>query len=184
MPPRSALAMPGRADAREYNARLSRLSASLHNNMRALAFTLFLLIFAGCDTGIVVHDETRAAELIVDFLTALKTDEGIELSYAWTDDRFKQEVSASEFAQLVAFIRNKNRGATIQLQGYEVFGPVELINLYANSETSAGKIFFRFVLVGARSSDYYLLNLDIDESDFKKEGVFREYQQSISVKGL
>ena len=184
MPPRSALAAPDRADAREYNARFSFLDASLHRNMRALAFTLFLLIFAGCDTGIVVHDEARAAELIVDFLTALKTDEGIELSYAWTDERFKQDVSASEFAQLVALIRNKNMGATIQLQGYEVFGPVELINLYANSETSSGKIYFRFVLVGARSSDYYLLNLDIDESDFKKEGVFREYQQSISVKGL
>ena len=106
--------------------------------MRALALTICLLIFAGCDTGIVVHDEARAAELIVDFLTSLKTDEGIELSYAWTDDRFKQEVSASEFAQLVALIRKKNSGATIQLQGYEVFGPVELLNLYANSETGAG----------------------------------------------
>ena len=94
--------------------------------MRICALTLLLMLVQGCNTGVVVHDQTRAAELIVDFLSSLKSVEGIELAYAWTDDRYKQETTAAEFTRIVARIRNLNQGAEIRLTGYETIGPVEL----------------------------------------------------------
>jgi hypothetical protein len=152
--------------------------------MRNSTLYLFLLLVVGCSTGIIVHDENRAAELIVDFLSGIKSDKGKQLSYEWTDDRFKEEVSFSEFSRIVSSIRNKNQGADIRLVGYEIFGPVETINVYASSETSEGKIFFRFILVGTKSKDYYLLNLDINDSEFSKEGIYKEYGQSIFIQGV
>lgn len=152
--------------------------------MRKPALLLLLLLTTGCSTGIVVHDEARAAELIVDFLSALKTDEGIELSYAWTDDKFKERVSASEFWRMVAIIRERNEGARIRLGGYEIFGPVETINLYASSAAAAGKLYFKFILVGSKAKDYYLLNLDVNESGFEKKGRFEKYRRTITVEGV
>jgi hypothetical protein len=115
--------------------------------MRTLALTLILLLAQGCSSGIVVHDQYRAAELIVDFLSSLKSAEGIQLAYAWTDDRYKQETSASEFVRIVARIRNLNQGAEIQLTGYETFGPVELLNIYASSGTGESRLYFRSVRI-------------------------------------
>ena len=152
--------------------------------MKPLALLLLLLLTPACSTGIVVHDQTRAAELIVDFLTALKTAEGIELSYAWTDDKYKEQVSAGEFSQLVAFVRSKNQGARIRLGGYEIFGPVETMNVYAKSAADSGNLYFKFILVGSKTKDYYLLNFDIDDSEFEKQGLFRKYEKSISVDGV
>jgi hypothetical protein len=145
---------------------------------------LFLLLLAGCSTGIVVHDEVRAAELIVDFLTGFKSVKGTQLSYEWTDDKYKEEVSPSEFSRIVASIRDKNQGADIRLNGYEIFGPVETIVVYASSDVSAGKMYFRFVLAGTRSKDYYLLKLDIANSEFSKKGIYNEYGNSILVQGV
>ena len=155
-----------------------------HRGMRNSTLYLFFLLVIGCSTGIVVHDETRAAELIVDFLSGFKSDKGKKLSYEWTDDGFKEEVSISEFSRIVSFIRNKNQGAEIRLVGYEIFGPVETIIVYANSEVSEGKIYFRFILVGTKSKDYYLLNLDINDSGFSKKGIYKEYGQPILIQGV
>jgi len=152
--------------------------------MRNSTLYLFLLLVVGCSTGIVVHDEIRAAELIVDFLSGFKSDKGKQLSYEWTDDSFKEEVSLSEFSRIVSSIRNKNQGANIRLVGYEIFGPVETIIVYASSEVSEGKMYFRFILVGTKSKDYYLLNLDVNSSEFSKKGIYKEYGESILVQGV
>jgi len=145
---------------------------------------MLLLFTAGCSTGVVVHDQDRAAELIVDFLTGIKTDAGRQLSYEWTDDRFKQEISEAEFSRIVYRLRRINQGARIHLAGYELFGPVELINVYASSKHNDGTTYFRFVLAGSKSRDYYLLKFDIDDSQFSKEGIYNEYGQSIYVDGV
>ena len=87
--------------------------------MRIFTLGLFLLLLSGCSTGVVVHDQDRAAELVVDCLTAFKSDDGIKLSYAWTDDKYKVAVSADEFARIVSTIRSKNQGADIHLDGFE-----------------------------------------------------------------
>jgi hypothetical protein len=152
--------------------------------MRHFILFLFLLLLTGCDTGIVVHDEARAAELVVDFLSGFKSDNGVELSYAWTDDKFKEKVSADEFARIVSSIRSKNQGADISLDGFEFFGPVEAITLHASSQSSAGKIWFKFKLVGSRSKDYYLLELETGDTGFAKESAYREYAQPIIVHGV
>jgi hypothetical protein len=151
---------------------------------RKATFSLLLLLVAACSTGIVVHDENRAAELIVDFLSGLKSVAGMQLSYAWTDDSFKQTVSPGEFSRMVAAIRNKNQGAEIRLLGYEVFGPVETMNVYASSQVRGGEMYFRFSLVGTKSKDYYLLNLDTKDSEFAKKGIYRDYEESIRVQGV
>jgi len=152
--------------------------------IRHFATFLFLLLLAGCNTGIVVHDQARAAELVVDFLSGFKSDDGVELSYAWTDDKFKEKVSADEFARIVSSIRSKNQGADISLDGFEFFGPVEAITLHASSQSSAGKIWFKFKLVGSRSKDYYLLELETGDAAFAKEAAYREYAQPIMVHGV
>ena len=152
--------------------------------MRRSTLFLFVLLIVGCNTGIIVHDQIRAAELIVDFLTGFKSNEGKQLSYEWTDDEFKKEVSRSEFSRMVASIREQNQGADIRVLGYEVFGPVETIFVYANSEVGEGKMYFRFVLVGTKTKDYYLLTLDTSDSEFVKKGVYGEYQQSIIIQGV
>ena len=152
--------------------------------MRRFTLFLFLLLIVGCNTGIIVHDQSRAAELIVDFLSGFKSDEGRQLSYEWTDDEFKEEVSRSEFSRMVASIREQNQGADIRVLGYEVFGPVETIFVYANSEVDEGKIYFRFILVGTKTKDYYLLNLDTSASEFAKKGIYSEYEQSTIIQGV
>ena len=149
-----------------------------------IAVVLLGLLLAACSTGVVVHDQDRAAELLVDFLTAIKSDEGIQLSYDWTDDKFKEEITFSEFSRIVASIRMQNRRADIRLRGYEVFGPVELIVVYADSQTADATIYYRFVLVGTKIKDYYLLDLFVDDKEFEKEGVYRDYGQTIVVKGV
>ena len=152
--------------------------------MRHFTLCLFLLLLTGCNTGIVVHDEARAAELVVDFLSGFKSDDGVELSYAWTDDKFKEKVSAEEFARIVSSIRSKNQGSDISLNGFEFFGPVEAITLHASSQSSTGKTWFRFKLVGSRSKDYYLLELESGDTGFAKESAYREYAQPIIVHGV
>jgi hypothetical protein len=153
---------------------------------RIISFALCLLLpwAAGCSTGIIVHDEARAAALIVDFLSSLKSAEGTRLSYAWTDDRYKEEVSFSEFRRVVSSIRKQNQGADIRLLGYEIFGPVETIVVHASSKAGTGNLYFKFVLVGTKSKDYYLLNLETRNSEFSKKGIYRNYGQAIVVKGV
>jgi len=155
-----------------------------HKRLKGFTLLLFVLSMVGCNTGIIVHDQIRAAELIVDFLSGLKSDEGSQLSYEWTDDEFKKEVSQSEFSRIVASIREQNQGADIRVLGYEVFGPVETIFIYANSEVDEGTMYFRFILVGTKSKDYYLLTLDTSDSEFAKKGIYSEYEQSIIIQGV
>ena len=149
-----------------------------------LAPALFILIFIGCSSGVVVHDQARAAELVVDFLTSLKSDQGIKLAYEWTDDRYKEEVSFTRFIQIASSIRNRNLGADIHLVGYETFGSKESIVVYASSETSEGKMYFKFSLVGTKSKDYYLIDLSTNDSGFSKNGIYGEYRQSIIIQGV
>ena len=149
----------------------------------ALVIVLSLLL-AGCSSGVIVHDQTRAAELVVDFLTSLKTGPGVKLAYEWTDDSYKEKVSFTRFSGIAASIRDRNLGADIRLAGYEVFGPKETIVVYANSKPGDGKMYFRFSLVGTRSRDYYLLNFSTSDSVFGKKGIYREYGESIVVKGV
>ena len=153
-------------------------------NIKSFTLCLFLLLLTGCDTGVVVHDQTRAAELIVDFLSGFKSDNGVELSYAWTDDKYKEQVSADEFARIVSSIRSKNQGADISLDGFEYFGPVEAFTLHASSQSSTGKIRFKFMLAGSRSKDYYLLDFKTADTEFAKEGAYREYAEPIIVQGV
>ena len=148
----------------------------------ALAHLLFLII--GCSSGVIVHDQTRAAELIVDFLTSLKSESGMKLAYEWTDDRYKEEISFTEFSHIASSIRKRNLGADVHLVGYEVFGPQEAIVVYANSETSEGKIYFKFSLVGTKTRDYYLIDLNTKDSEFSKTGVYREYDPSIIIQDI
>ena len=143
-----------------------------------------LWLLGGCSAGIVVHDEARAAQLAVDFFTALKSKEGIRLAYDWTDDRYKQDVSFDEFVATIGFIRATNRRAGIHLVGFEVFGPVELINVYAQSNGIAGRLFYRLTLVGTRTRDYYLLDLDFDDREAEKTGIYREYREDIVIEGV
>jgi hypothetical protein len=152
--------------------------------MKRFALQLLLLLLVGCSIGITVHDEDRAAELIVDFLSALKSEEGMHLSYAWTDDQFKEEVSFAEFARIVSSLRQKNQAADIRLGGYETFGTREEIVIYAVSETADGKLFFKFILVGTKIKDYYLLDLNINDIEFDKKGIYRDFAQSIVIKGV
>ena len=152
--------------------------------MRSSVLYLFLLLLAGCSTDIIVHDQDRAAELIVDFLTGFKSVEGTRLSYEWTDDKYKEEVPASEFSRIVSSVRKRNQGADIQINGYEIFGPVETIIVYASSDASKGKMYFRFILVGTKSRDYYLLKLNIANAEFSKKGIYNEYGKSILVQGV
>ena len=76
---------------------------------RFMIFVLLVLLVQGCDTGVVTHDQTRAAELMGDFLSSLKSEEGIKLAYDWTDDRYKKDVSATDFRRKVARMRNLNQ---------------------------------------------------------------------------
>ena len=155
-----------------------------NGRMRNYTLFLFLLLIAGCNTGIIVHDQNRAAELIVDFLSGFKSEEGRQLSYDWTDDGFKEEVSRAEFSRMVYSIRVQNQGADIQLRGYEVFGPVETIIVYASSQVGAGEMHFRFLLVGTKTRDYYLLSLDTSDTEFAKKGIYNEYEQAIIIQGV
>ena len=155
-----------------------------NKRLRRFTLLLFLLLIVGCNTGIIVHDQNRAAQLIVDFLSGFKSDEGRQLSYDWTDDEFKEGVSLSEFSRMVFSIRKQNQRADIRVVGYEVFGPVETIFVYANSEVDEEKTYFRFILVGTKTKDYYLLNLDTSASEFAKKGVYSEYEQSIIIQGV
>jgi hypothetical protein len=167
-------ALPDAADA----------SLTCYRGTRNSALSLFLLLLLGCSTGIVVHDEIRAAELIVDFLSGFKSDTGKQLAYEWTDDKFKEEVSPTEFSLIVASIRNKNQGADIRLVGYEIFGAVDTIIVYATSEVDEQNTYFRFILVGTRAKDYYLLKLDVKDSEYGKKGVYREYERPILIHGV
>jgi hypothetical protein len=152
--------------------------------MRIFASSLFFLLVVGCNIGIAVHDEDRAAELVVDCLAAFKSNEGIHLAYEWTDDRFKEEMPFSEFSKFVSSIRNKNQGADIRLVGYEITRSKEAIIVYANSKISEEKMYFKFILAGTKHKDYYLLNLSTNDSGFNKNGIYKEYRQSIVVKGV
>ena len=152
--------------------------------MNKLALVVVILLFVGCSSGVIVHDQVRAAELIVDFLSSLKSEQGIKLAYEWTDDKYKQDVSFTEFAEIAASIRGKNLGADIKLAGYEVFGSKDELVIYAISETGKGKMHFRFSLVGTKSRDYYLAGLSTNETGFSKNGIYREYGQSIVVEGV
>ena len=152
--------------------------------MRIFTLGLFLLLLSGCSTGVIVHDQDRAAELVVDCLTAFKSDDGIKLSYEWTDDKFKEDVSEDEFARIVSTIRSNNQGAEIHLDGFEFFGPVEAITVHARSQNSTGTTWFKFMLVGTKTKDYYLLDLKTSTSEFTKEGIYRKYERSILVQGV
>ena len=132
----------------------------------------------------IVHDQTRAAELVVDFLTSLKSEQGMKLAYAWTDDSYKENVSFAEFVQIVSSIRNRNLGADIHLVGYEVFRSKGAIVVYANSDTSDGKSYFKFSLVGTKFKDYYLIELNTQDSEFSKTGIYGEYNPSIIIHGV
>ncbi|MDH3220795.1 MAG: hypothetical protein OEO19_14780 [Gammaproteobacteria bacterium] len=152
--------------------------------MRIFASFLFILLVVACNTGIAVHDGGRAAELVADCLAAFKSNEGIHLAYEWTDDRFKEGMPFSEFSRMVASIRNQNQGADIRLAGYEIIRSREAIIVYADSKLSEEKMYFKFILSGTKHKDYYLLDLRFNDSGFNKKGVYKEYRQSIVVKGV
>ena len=152
--------------------------------MRIFASSLFFLLVVGCNIGITVHDEDRAAELVADCLAAFKSNEGIHLAYEWTDDKFKEEMPFSEFSKFVSSIRNKNQGADIRLVGYEIIKSKEVIIVYASSKISEEKMHLKFILAGTKHKDYYLLKLSTNGSGFNKNGIYKEYRQSIVVKGV
>ena len=123
-------------------------------------------------------------ELVIDFLSGFKTEAGRKLAYDWTDDRYKQEMSFSEFKKMVFFIRDKNSRADIMLVGFEIFGPKEIMNIYAHSEADENKTYFRFTLVGTKAKDYNLIEMNVTDSEPEKKGIYREYGFSIVVEGV
>lgn len=157
---------------------------ALTSKTKLSALAIVFLLSGGCSTGVIVHDQTRAAELVVDFLSSLGSDQGIRLAYDWTDDRYKKEVSFAEFSRIVSSIRGRNRGADIRLVGYEIFGAKEALVVYASSVVGKDRMFFKFSLFGSKTSDYYLLNLNVSNTGFSKKGIYREYGQSIIVEGV
>lgn len=148
---------------------------------RHLRYLLFALLLLGCDPGITVHDQVRAGELVVDFLSSLDSPEGLRLAYDWTDDRFKQDMTFEEFVRWIAFVRERNAGADVHLVAFEVFGPVDRINVYAHSAGKLDKLYFRFDLVGNKVRDYYLLELRVDEAEQRQDGIYRKYEQPVVV---
>ena len=151
--------------------------------MKKLLIVVVLCLTA-CDSGVIVHDEMRGAELIVDFLSTLQSSDGVRTCYEWTDDSYKESTSFAEFAEMVSGIRRINQGAEIRVNGYEVFGPRNLIVVYASSAPGDGHLYLRFALIGTKTEDYYLLNLNIDSAEFEKEGIYRDYNEEITVKGV
>lgn len=152
--------------------------------MRLLALALLMLSLSGCSTGIIVHDQVRAAELIVDFLSSLKSAPGIALAYDWTGDKYQEAVSFNEFSRMVSSIRQRNRGADIELIGYEVFGAKESMIVYAHSAGDAGETFFKFALFGSKTRDYHLVGLNTSNTVFSKSGIYRKYGRTIIVRGV
>ena len=75
-------------------------------------------------------------------------------------------------------------GADIRLAGYETFGAKEMIVVYADSATDVGQLHFKFALVGSKHKDYYLRNLSANEEGYVKQGIYREFEESIIVRGL
>ena len=126
--------------------------------MRIFGPSLFFLLVVGCNIGITVHDEDRAAELVADCLAAFKSNEGIHLAYEWTDDRFKEEMPFSEFSKIVSSIRNKNQGADIRLVGNEIIISKEANIVYAKSNIREYKMHYKFILAVTKHKYYYLLN--------------------------
>ena len=155
-----------------------------HKILRKNVTVVFILLLAACSSGVIVHDHIRAAELVVDFLSSLKSEADKKLAYEWTDDKYKQAVSFPEFTRIVAEMRGKVRGADIRLTGYEVFGARETLNVYASSDADEGKIFIKFSLVGSKSKDYYLIDLNTNDTEFDKSGIQGEYGESIIIQGI
>ena len=153
-------------------------------DMKQPVLVFFILLSVGCSSGVIVHDQIRAAELVVDFLSSLKSDRGIQLAYEWTDDSFKREISFADFSQTVSSLRENNNGADIKLTGYEVFGPKEALVVYASSGADEGNIYFKFSLVGTKSRDYYLASLSTKGTEFSKSGIYREYEKSFIIGGV
>ena len=148
---------------------------------KRLRYLLIVVLLLGCDAGVTVHDQIRASELVVDFLSSLQTPEGLRLAYEWTDDRFQQEMTFDEFASWMAAIRERNASADVQLVAFEVFGPVDRINVYASSVGKIDPLYFRFTLVGNKVLDYYLLELRVDDSEQREDGIYRKYERPVTV---
>lgn len=144
----------------------------------------FLMLLMGCSTGITVHDEARAAELVVDCLTGFKSKHGTRLAYEWTDDSYKEDVTFPEFSQIVASIRKLNQGADIRLTGFEALGSREVFIVYANSDTEQGRVYYKFTLVGTKTKDYYLIDLNVNDAAFASKGIYGEYRRAIVVEGV
>ena len=152
--------------------------------MKGICLLLPVLLLAACSAGITTHDGTRAAELTVDFFSSLKTDQGVQTAYDWTDDSYKKETSLARFKKLVASVRSKNSGADIRLLGYETFGSREMIIVYAISERDNKELHFKLSLIGTKLKDYYLLDFKTGTDDFGKDGIYRDYEKSIIISGV
>ncbi len=148
---------------------------------KRLRFLLLLVLLPGCDPGVIVHDQVRASELVVDFLSSLQTPEGLRLAYDWTDDRFQQKMAFDEFVSWMAAVRERNARADVRLVAFEVFGPVDRINVYASSIGKLDPLYFRFTLVGDKVQDYYLLELRVDDSEQRQDGIYRKYERPVTV---
>jgi hypothetical protein len=152
--------------------------------MRRFAIVLVGFFIIGCSIGFTVHDEDRAADLVVEFLNNFKTNSGIQSAYDWTDEKFKERVSFQGFTQMVKSIQAESKGADIHLIGYETFGTEEIFQIYATSENSDRKLHFRFALVGTKSKDYRLYNMSFNDKEFEKKGIYKEYAKSNIIGGV
>lgn len=151
---------------------------------KKIAAVLLVMSLPGCSSGITTHDEARAAELVVDFLSSLQTEEGVQAAYDWTDDAYKAEVPVVEFIRIIAELRAKNSGAGVRLIGYETFGSKEMIVVYAESETSDGRLYLKFSLAGTKHKDYYLRYLDVNQQGYGKNGVYLDFREQVVVEGV
>ncbi len=86
-----------------------------------------------------------------------------------------------EFVSWMAAVRERNARADVRLVAFEVFGPVDRINVYASSIGKLDPLYFRFTLVGDKVQDYYLLELRVDDSEQRQDGIYRKYEQPVTV---
>ncbi len=152
--------------------------------VRKCAALLVVLALSGCSAGITTHDAVRATELIADFLSSLQTEQGLQTAYDWTDDDYKAEVPFAEFTRIIWSIRTKNSGADVRLGGYETFGSKEMIVIYADSATDDGQLHFKFSLTGTKLKDYYLRHLSVNDEGYAKDGIYRDFEEPVIVRGL
>ena len=145
---------------------------------------VIILLLSGCSVNLTVHDEDRAAQLVEKFLMDIQTTNGANVAYEWTNEQFKKSVPRDRFDELINKVRQFNSGAVIKIVGYETLGTEEVIIIYGISKKERNNVFYRFTLLGTKTKDYSLLNINLRDTEHKKGGLYREFAKPVEVLGV